>query len=96
MIIIAGKLYVAPEHREKYLASLEELIRTSRSREGCLDFIIAADPMESGRINLFEHWESEEHLRRHQAVANPPEPVADIISDTVKKYEISSYGPVFP
>lgn len=96
MIIIAGKLYVAPEHRAKYLESLEELIRHSRSKKGCLDFILAADPIEAGRVNLFEQWESEEYLRQHQATAKPPEPVTNIISEEVKKYEISKSGPVFP
>ncbi|QGH32809.1 antibiotic biosynthesis monooxygenase [Gracilibacillus salitolerans] len=96
MIMIAGKLYVAPEYRAKYLESLEEFIRHTRSKKGCLDFILAADPIEAGRVNLLEQWEKEEDLKQHQATANPPEPVTPIISEDVKKYEISKSGPVFP
>lgn len=96
MILIAGKLYVAAEHRAQYLASMEELIRHSRVKKGCLDFIMAADPVEESRINLFELWETEQDLRHHQATANPPEPITSIISEEVKKYKISKSGPVFP
>lgn len=96
MLIIAVKIYMAPEHREKHLASLEDLIRRSRTRPGCLDFVIAADPVEAGRVNLFEQWESEEHLAAHQATADPPAPITEVLSEDVKKYEIGASGPVFP
>ena len=95
MLIIAGKLFVDSDDREKYLASMQELIRHSRAKPGCVDFVIAADPLDPGRINLFEHWESEEHLAAHQATANQPEPVTEIIGDEVRKHQISSSGPVF-
>ncbi len=54
MLIVAGKLYLTPEHREEYLASHEDLIRRARRRPGCLDFVIAADPLQADRVNLFE------------------------------------------
>ncbi|GAA0381880.1 putative quinol monooxygenase [Bacillus horti] len=96
MVIIAGKLYIDPEHRAKYLESLEELIRHSRSKKGCLGFYLVPDPIEADCVNLFEHWETEGDLRRHQATTNTPKPVTPILSETVKKYEISESGPVFP
>lgn len=95
MLIIAGSLRVAPEDRDKYVASLDNLIRSTRPKDGCLDFIMAADPVDPGRVNLFERWESEEHLAAHQATADVPEPVTDILGDDVRKYQIGSVGPVF-
>lgn len=95
MLIIAGKLYVDSEAREEYLASLEETIRRARTQPGCLDCVLAADPIETGRVNQFEHWESEEHFASWQAVVDPPAPVTEILGADVKRYEISASGPVF-
>jgi hypothetical protein len=44
--------YLAPEHREEHLASVEDLIRRARAQRGCLDFVIAGDLVESDRVNL--------------------------------------------
>ena len=96
MLIIAGKLYVDPEHREEYLASLEEVIRRARTQPGCLDCVIAADPIEGDRINQFEQWESEERFASWQAVVDPPSQVTEVLDENVRKYEISASGPVFP
>jgi heme-degrading monooxygenase HmoA len=95
VLIIAGKLYVDPETREEYLASLEGTIRRARTHPGCLDCALAADPVEAGQVNQFELWESEEHFASWQAVVDPPTPVTEILVADVKKYEISASGPVF-
>lgn len=71
MLIISGMLQVAPEDRDAYLARTSEFLVRSRAKPGCVDFVMAADPVEPGRINLLEIWESEEHLAAHQATANP-------------------------
>jgi len=55
----------------------------------------AADPIEAGRINNFEQWESEEALAAWRAEANVPEPVTEILSDEVMKHQISESGPPF-
>ncbi|MBA2469758.1 MAG: antibiotic biosynthesis monooxygenase [Chloroflexia bacterium] len=96
MLIIAGKIYVAPEHRDDHVRSMAAFVGTTRTAPGCLDFFIAADPVEAGRVNLFERWESDDHLRAFQASAQPPAPVTDILNDDVSLYEISASGLVFP
>lgn len=96
MLIIAGKLYIESKSREEYLTNHEDFIRRARTRPGCLDFIIAADPVEVGRVNLFERWESEESLRTWQAEAEPPKSVPQVMDEEVKKYDISASGSVFP
>lgn len=96
MLIIAGKLYVAPERRDEYVESFVDFVRRARMSPGCLDISIAADPVEAGRVNNFERWESNEQLREFQAVANPPDSLPEVLSDDVALYEISSSGPVFP
>ena len=96
MLIIAGKLYVAPEHRDEYVASFVDFLRRARTSAGCLDIIIAADPLEPDRVNNFERWESDEHLRTFQAAANPPDSLPEVLGEDMALYEISSSGPVFP
>ena len=43
---------------------LEEA-RLARAAPGCLDFVQAADQLDPTRINVYERWESKEHLAAH-------------------------------
>ena len=96
MIIIAGREYVAAEQRDAYVASFEEFIHRTRKEPGCLDFIIAADPIEDDRVNNFELWESKEKLDAFRRKAKPPKPTTEILKEDVKKYVIRSSGSPFP
>ncbi|MBB5921071.1 quinol monooxygenase YgiN [Actinoalloteichus hoggarensis] len=95
MLIISGRLYVEPRHRDPYLNRVTDFLVRTRAKPGCVDFVMAADPVEPGRINLLEVWESQEHLTAHQATANPPEPMPTVLRDEVRLYQISAVGPVF-
>jgi len=92
MLIIAGKLYMAPEDCDKWVASHYDVIQRARAAPGCVDLYLGADPVEAGRVNLFEQWESEEHLEAWRATANPP-PKPEIVGGDVQKYQISSSSP---
>jgi quinol monooxygenase YgiN len=72
--IIAGTFEVAPADRDAFLAGRAELIRRSRAEPGCIVYVFAADPLEPGRVELFERWASEEALEGHRSVltASPP------------------------
>jgi quinol monooxygenase YgiN len=94
-IIIAGKEYVAAEQRDAYVASFQEFVRLARKEPGCLDVIVAADPIENDRVNTFELWESKKQLDEFRRRANPPKPLTKILRAEVKKYVISSSGPPF-
>ena len=96
MLIIAGKLYVAPEHREEYVASHEDFVRRARAYPGCLDLAITADPIEAGRVNMFERWTSEERLASSRAVAGAPAPVTEVRDGDVALHDISASRPPFP
>jgi len=58
MVIVAGHIVVDPRERERYLADCVGIVEQARRASGCLDFAIGADPVDSGRINIFERWES--------------------------------------
>ncbi len=95
MLIIAGHLYVAPKDRDEFVASHEDLLGRARKAQGCLDLAICADPIEDGRVNMFELWESEESLDAWRAIANPPTPVTEFLGGQIQKYFISGTGSVF-
>jgi quinol monooxygenase YgiN len=101
MLVVAGSFQVAPEHREEFLASREEAMRTSRREDGCLEYVFSADPLEAGRVVLYERWESKEALGAHlagmrarrEAGGNTAPPVP-VLSSDVKQYEIAGVGEV--
>jgi quinol monooxygenase YgiN len=95
MLIIAGHLYVALEDRDKFVASHQDLLVRARKAEGCLDLAISADPVEAGRANMCEIWESQEALDAWRAVAHGPAPVTEFLGGNIKKYIVSGTGPVF-
>jgi quinol monooxygenase YgiN len=94
MLMIAGKLYMAPEERDRWVEAHDEVIKRARPAPGCLDLSVSADPVEDGWVNLFELWESEEHLAAWRGAANPP-PKPEISGGNVQKHQISSSGPPF-
>jgi quinol monooxygenase YgiN len=68
MIIVGGTFEVDPEERERFLAGRHDLMRRSRAEPGCLEYSFCADPIDPGRVILFERWASQEALDSHLAV----------------------------
>ena len=95
MIIISGKIYVAEDKRDKYVSEFKDLMARARKHLGCLDLVIAADPLEADRINNYEAWESEEALEKWRKVANAPSLPFDKERSDVKKHKVSESGPPF-
>ncbi len=94
MVIIAGKLYVPAELRDAWVEEHRDVIGRARSMPGCVDLYITADPLEPGRVNMYECWETEQQLDAWRAIADPPARPAEFSGD-VHMYEISSVGPPF-
>jgi quinol monooxygenase YgiN len=94
-LIVAGKVYVDPKDRNRFVESHRDIVVQARKQPGCLDLAISADPTEMGRINIFEHWESQEKLDAWRAIAPPPSASLDIELVEVFKHEISHSGPPF-
>ena len=65
MIIVGGHFEVDPAERDAFIASRVEAMRTSRAEKGNLEYTIAADPLEPGRVVLFEKWETQADLDAH-------------------------------
>jgi hypothetical protein len=97
MLIIAGTFEVDPARRDEFLAGKEAGMRESRAEAGCLHYVLSADPLEPGRVYLYERWESKDHLAPHLARlgGRPPDPDAvPVLAAEILQYEIAAVGPV--
>ncbi len=97
MLIVAGYFDVDPENRDEFIKGREEGMRRSRTEPGCLTYVFSPDPIEPGRVHLFERWESKEALAQHlKAMRDAPRPSTDVKvhGREVQQYEIATIGAV--
>jgi quinol monooxygenase YgiN len=94
-VIVAGKVYVEPAERDRFVEAHQHIVERARAHPGCLDLAISPDPIEVGRVNIFEYFESAGALAAWRAVAPPPSGAIGIKDDQVAKHVISSSGPPF-
>jgi quinol monooxygenase YgiN len=64
-VILQGVFVVDPGERGEFIEASIEGMRASRAEAGCLEYVLAADPLDPGRIVLSERWESMELLQQH-------------------------------
>ena len=93
MIIVSGKIYVRPGRREAFLAASMEAVAQARRTTGCLDFVVAADPIEPGRVNVYESWDSEAALLAFRGGGPGSDLTSEILRADVKRHEVVSSGP---
>lgn len=86
MLIVSGRLYIAAGRREEFLASSTEAMTQARRTTGCQDFIVAADPIDANRVNIYEEWESEEALSKFRG-----EGPGEDLSSMIVRAEISRH-----
>lgn len=98
MLIVAGVFEVDPERREDFLRSKEHGMRVSRREPGCHDYVFSADPLEPGRVLLYERWEDKASLAAHltRLRSEPAPEVAPVpaVASEIFQYEISALGTV--
>jgi quinol monooxygenase YgiN len=88
MVIVAGHVVVDPLQRDDYLSGCVEVVRQARRTAGCLDFAISADPLEPGRINIFERWESQAAVEAFRGSGPSDEQGAAIRAASVAEYDV--------
>jgi quinol monooxygenase YgiN len=94
-VIVAGWFTVDPGKRDEVVESFKDLMQRARRFPGCLDLAITADPLDPGRVNNFEFWQSEEALNSFRAVANPPARITPMLDAQMHKHVILESGPPF-
>jgi quinol monooxygenase YgiN len=97
MLIIAGTFEVDPTQRDEFIHSREDAMRRSRQEPGCLAYVFSADPIEPGRVYLFEQWESKDEVAAHlESLPAHPQPANHVLpkSYAILQYEIANFGPL--
>jgi len=95
VIIVAGHLVVAPEERDAYLEGCVGVVEQARGATGCLDFSIAADLVDPGRINVYERWESREAVETFRGEGPSEEQGGQILAGKVAEYNATNERNLF-
>lgn len=95
MVIIAGHATVDRADRDRYVTAHQDLVSRARQAPGSLDVAITADPLDPERVNVFERWESREHLDAWRAVAKAPRSKIKLGSIDVMMYVVGDVLPPF-
>lgn len=66
-MIVQGVFVVEPTERDAFLAGRAETMRISRAEQGCIEYVLAPDPLEENRVVLSERWETRADLEAHIA-----------------------------
>ncbi|NJM08134.1 antibiotic biosynthesis monooxygenase [Candidatus Gracilibacteria bacterium] len=93
MIIVSGRIYVHPGTRQDFVTSSAEAVVQARRTPDCRDFVVAADPLEPDRVNIYEEWESEEALLAFRGDGPGEDLGASILRAEVSRHVIASSGP---
>jgi len=93
MIIVSGRIYVRPGARPEFLNSSREAVAQARQSRGCRDFVVAADPIEPDRVNVYEEWESEEALLTFRGGGPGEDLTSSIVRADVSRHVVTSSGP---
>ena len=93
MVIVGGAFQVDPGERDAFVAERAEVMRRSRAEQGCIEYVMAADPLEPGRVVLFERWASQADLDAHLgAMSSAPESERPSVAPTavsIVVYDVS-------
>lgn len=93
MIIVSGRLYVAAESRARFLDASVVAVAAARSTAGCRDFVVAADPLDPERVNVYEEWDSAEELESFRGDGPGEDMSALILRADVARHQVASTGP---
>ena len=93
MIVVGGTFEVDPAQRDAFLAERVAMMQRSRAEHGCLEYTFGADPVEPGRVVLYERWTDQGALDAHLAAlrSDPvqPAPQTAATSTSIVLYDVS-------
>ena len=67
MLIVAGHFDVDPAERDEFITSKLDAMRGTRTENGCLEYVMSADPVDATRVVLFERWADQAAFDGHMA-----------------------------
>ena len=68
MLIVAGHFVVDPADQAAFVAGRVAAMEATRTEAGCLEYVMAADPVDATRVILFERWADQAAFDAHMAV----------------------------
>ncbi len=87
-IIVAGQIEVQPGQRQRLLDGSQMAMHLARETTGCEDFVVAADPLDEHRVNVFEVWGSRQALHDFRDAGPDDGLTALIVRARVREYEV--------
>lgn len=93
MLIVSGRIHLRPGSREEFVKASLEAVALARVARGCRDFVVAADPLEADRVNVYEEWESEEALLAFRGAGPDSGMTSLIVRAQVARHVVASSGP---
>src|SRR5579859_4574802 len=93
VIVVSGSIRIRPGRREEFLASSRDSIVEARRAPGCRDFVVAADPLDPDRVNVYEAWDSEDALTAFRGSGPGGEMLSLIVEGRVRRHGIAWSGP---
>jgi quinol monooxygenase YgiN len=100
MVIVGGWFQVEPGERDAFIAGQLESMRASRAEAGCIEYVVAPDPLDPGRAILFERWEDQAALDAHlagmrsSAPADPDTPRVAAKGLSIVVYDVAGERPL--
>jgi quinol monooxygenase YgiN len=100
MLVVAGIIRIDPAKRGLADAAFAKVRAATLKEPGCIEYQAYADRSDDGVIFMFEKWNSADDLAKHFQTPHMAEFGAamgnfGVVGMDVKKYEVSSEGPVF-
>lgn len=90
MIIVSGRIHVRGGTRDKFLALSAGAMAQARRTAGCHDFVVAADPIEPDRVNVYEEWASKAALDKFRGEGPGDDLSSYIVSAQVGEHTVPS------
>jgi len=98
LVIVGGWFEVDPSERDAFIEQRIDAMRTSRADHGCIEYVIAADPVDPGRAVLYERWESPADLDAHGArMRQEPRSEGPAVTPTamsIRVYDVTGERPL--
>ncbi len=99
-VVIAGEVDFPPANRAAALAGARDLIAMALAEPGCRHYAWSADPYDTGRVHVFEEWDTAEELAAHLAGPAYTGMLAHlgghtIVAAVTRKYRVDRIEPVY-
>lgn len=99
-ILIAAVMELDPTQAQRIIEEARPLIEASLAEPGCVAYSWALDPLNPGRVQVFEQWDDEASLAHHFTLPNYTEMrtvlrSAGPIKSSSRKYKCVHDEPVY-